>query len=304
MPSRKIPVLPAANYLPDPEFPLSTRHAVHHQTIDLHAHEFIELVVIRGGQAVHFSQNQEYPVRAGDVFVIHTDQAHGYREPLRLDLINIMFRAGKLLRPEEPVRQLEGYRRLFSLRAVDRRVHGFGTRLSLGSNALIPVNGLIDALVRELTATAPGYQTVARALFTQLVVALSRLQSGSTRPPTAALLELEPLLQFLRLNLNADLRLDDLARRAGMSVSTLLRRFRTATGNSPVDFLLRLRLERARETLATTDQRITDVAFASGFRDSNYFTRQFKSFTGLSPRAYRQSLRYLDSGRIGIFPIP
>ena len=88
--------------------------------------------------------------------------------------------------------------------------------------------------------------------------------------PTSAF-ELLPTLDYLRRNFDIDLRLEDLASRAGMSISTLLRRFRVATGPFPFEFLLNLRLERAREILPTTDQRITDVAFNSGFRDSNTF---------------------------------
>ena len=289
----KIPVLPAATFFPDSRFPLAIRHSMHNEKVDLHAHEFIELVIIRGGTATHFSENQEYPVGSGTVFVVHTDQAHGYRDTRKLDLINIMFQPDPFISDRDSVHQLDGYRMLFGLRPADRRRYGFGTRLILDENAVIPVDSLADALDRELTATPPGYQTMVQALFAQLVVNLSRLHSGTGGPPTAALLELERLIRYLRLSFNADLRLEDLARRAGMSVSTLLRRFRSATGSSPVEYLLRLRLERARENLATTDQRITDIAFSSGFRDSNYFTRQFKRYTGMSPRDYRRSLRYL-----------
>jgi AraC family L-rhamnose operon transcriptional activator RhaR/AraC family L-rhamnose operon regulatory protein RhaS len=293
MVDRKIPVLPCSTFIPDPDFPLAIRQNTRHGSIDLHAHEFIELVIIRSGRARHFSPGDEYPISSGDVFVVHLDEAHGYRADQDLDLVNILYRPGAFFDNDPALRDLQGFRALFSLDPADRTSHGFGTRLHLSDDARVQVNQLIDSMGRETTTSAPGFRAVVCGLLTQLAVTLSRLYSDTTWHTEAALLEIEPTLQHLRRSFDRDLKLDDLASQAGMSVSTLLRRFRTATGSSPVEFLLRLRLERAREILSTTDRRITDIAFDCGFRDSNYFTRQFKRHTGLSPRAYRRSLRYL-----------
>lgn len=293
MKPRKIPVLPCSTFLPDADFPFAIRQNTRHGSIDLHAHEFVELVLIRRGQATHFSADCEYPIRAGDVFVIHTDQAHGYRVSRDFELVNIMYRPEAFPIDQAALARLPGFRVLFSLEASDRRAFGFGAHLHLAPDDRARIQNLIAAIDREMTATPPGYQSLVGGLFTQLTVHLSRLYAEPPHPPVAALLEIEPTLDYLRQSFDQDLKLDDLANRAGLSVSTLLRRFRTATGSSPVEFLLNLRLERAREILSTTDRRITDVAFDSGFRDSNYFTRRFKRHTGLSPRAYRQSLRYL-----------
>jgi len=272
---------------------MAIRQNTRQGSIDLHAHEFVELVITRGGQASHFSPYDEYPISSGDVFVIHTDQAHGYRADRNLDLVNILYRPDAFLDDDPSLAQLPGFKALFSLDTADRTAHGFGTRLHLPTEARAQVNDLIGAMGRETTTSAPGFQPVVRGLFTQLTVTLVRLYSDTAQPTEAALLEIEPTLDHLRQSFDDDLKLEDLANRAGMSVSTLLRRFRTATGSSPVEFLLKLRLERAREILSTSDRRITDIAFNCGFRDSNYFTRQFKRHTGLSPRAYRNSLRYL-----------
>ena len=51
------------------------------------------------------------------------------------------------------------------------------------------------------------------------------------------------------------------------------------------------RLERAQELLANTATRIAEVAYASGFADEAYFTRRFRQWFGMSPRAYRDSVR-------------
>lgn len=289
MEPRKIPVLPCSTFVPDRSFPFVIRRNTRHGSIDLHAHEFVELVILRRGQATHFSTDGDYVIRSGDVFVIHPGQAHGYRAARELDLVNILYRKDAFLANLKEHDAPPGFQALFNPGDAAR----FGTRLHLAPDNRKEITSMVDAIDREMTTKAPGHRPFVRGLFVQLTVTLSRLYSEPNRPSEAALLELEPVLDFLRRTFDRDLTLADLANRAGMSVSTLLRRFRTATGTSPVEFLLRLRLDRAREILSTTDRRITEIAFDCGFQDSNYFTRQFKRHTGKSPRAYRHSLRYL-----------
>ena len=80
----------------------------------------------------------------------------------------------------------------------------------------------------------------------------------------------------------------ELAARTAMSERTFLRRFREATGVSPVDYLLRARIRRAMELLDRRAAKlsISEIASRCGFEDSNYFTRQFRRRTGKSPGEY------------------
>ena len=56
-----------------------------------------------------------------------------------------------------------------------------------------------------------------------------------------------------------------------------------------IDYLIRLRIQKATELLADGELRIGEVVLACGFNDSNYFTRQFWRVTGRSPREYRKA---------------
>jgi AraC-like DNA-binding protein len=66
-----------------------------------------------------------------------------------------------------------------------------------------------------------------------------------------------------------------------------MRVFRKATGQTPIEYLVRLRIQKAMELLRTTDRTITEIAMDVGFNDSNYFARQFRRLTDRSPRAFR-----------------
>ena len=72
-----------------------------------------------------------------------------------------------------------------------------------------------------------------------------------------------------------------------MSESTLMRTFQRVMKRSPVDHVIRVRISRACQLLQRPETRITEVAFQCGFNDSNYFSRQFRKVTGLTPRQFR-----------------
>lgn len=81
------------------------------------------------------------------------------------------------------------------------------------------------------------------------------------------------------------------ARRAGISLAGLRRRFLAAYGCSPHQYLLSRRCARARELLRNSDASLATIADALGYRDEFYFSRQFRRLSGLAPGAWRRSLR-------------
>lgn len=80
-----------------------------------------------------------------------------------------------------------------------------------------------------------------------------------------------------------------LAEELGMSLTTLRRRFRKATGVSPHVYLLHRRVAVARRLLAQTDLPLKAVAEQAGYGDVFFFSRQFRRFTGVAPGLYRRS---------------
>ncbi|MFC9111758.1 GlxA family transcriptional regulator [Streptomyces sp. NPDC057092] len=83
--------------------------------------------------------------------------------------------------------------------------------------------------------------------------------------------------------------LEDMARHAHMSVRTFTRRFRQETGVSPLKWLSQRRLAHARQLLESTDLPVARIAGACGFSDPVALRRQFHTYVGLSPAAYRRA---------------
>ena len=81
----------------------------------------------------------------------------------------------------------------------------------------------------------------------------------------------------------------DLARGAGLSRAHFSREFRRAYGESPHQYLLTRRLERAAALLRNTDRSVTEVCLAVGLASLGSFTSSFRRVYGTTPRAYRSS---------------
>ena len=79
-----------------------------------------------------------------------------------------------------------------------------------------------------------------------------------------------------------------------MSERSLSRNFHAAVGQSPIEYLLNMRLQRAETLLLASPAPIAQIAFEVGFGDANYFTRQFRRQRGLSPREFRKQNRELS----------
>lgn len=96
------------------------------------------------------------------------------------------------------------------------------------------------------------------------------------------------LQRFIENNCEQQHTLKSLAEHANMSASHLSSEFKKHAKCSPIDFLLRCRLERARYLLSDHNNRIKEIAERVGFQDAFHFSKMFKKRYGLSPRAMRQ----------------
>ncbi|WP_338864731.1 GlxA family transcriptional regulator [Myxococcus stipitatus] len=93
---------------------------------------------------------------------------------------------------------------------------------------------------------------------------------------------------WLEANMKGSVTLAGAASAASLGERTLLRRFRKATGDTPLDYVQRLRIEAARRLLETTPRTVEDISVAVGYADTTAFRRRFKARTGLTPDAYRR----------------
>jgi AraC-like DNA-binding protein len=281
----------AKNYFHADGFPLAVDRRVFDKPFDLHGHDFSQIVLVTGGRAMHRIGRDAWPLSAGVAFVVKGRDAHEYSNPDGLTVVYVHYRPEHLTWDLADLATLPGYHALFTIDPKWRPRDQFKSRLQLTPAELGHALGLVDQLEAELATRGAGFRFLGTALFMQLVAYLSRLYDRAGHPDSQALSRLAAAISHLETHFIEPVELDDLARIAHMSTRSFLRTFHAATGQSPIAYLIQTRVTRAAERLRKTDDSITDVAYACGFEDSNYFSRQFRRVMGLTPRDYRAANR-------------
>ena len=99
---------------------------------------------------------------------------------------------------------------------------------------------------------------------------------------------LRRIKELVHAKMEFDLGLDEMAQAVGLSTAHFARMFRKSTGETPHQFVLRQKLERAKAMLRAPDARVLDVAVACGFKTQQHFAQVFREVWGVSPTEYRQ----------------
>jgi len=265
-------------------FPIHVERRDPQEPFGPHSHEFAELVIITGGKCLHVIAQDSWELTAGDVFVIQGTGEHEYQDLRELRLVNILYQPNQLKIMLLDLPSVAGYHALFTLEPSRPPAKGM---LHLNSRELAQITGLVDRLENELKVREPGFAFMATATFMQVIGLLSRSYGRAPSPDGRAMLRIGEALSHLERHTYHKVNLDELASIAHMSRRSFLRVFQSATGTSPLNWQIGQRVARACGMLRNTDKRVTEIAFDVGFNDSNYFTRQFRKITGVSPREYR-----------------
>jgi transcriptional regulator GlxA family with amidase domain len=94
--------------------------------------------------------------------------------------------------------------------------------------------------------------------------------------------------EWMHNNFAKTFSLEDPARRVGMSLRNFVRRFKEATGDSPLNYLQKLRVAAAKRMLESNHKTMQEISDAVGYQDVVFFRSLFQRHTGVSPSAYRE----------------
>jgi len=151
------------------------------------------------------------------------------------------------------------------------------------------VRVLMPALVEELQHPGALHRPRVIQMTAQLVLELARLLSEPEDARQRSDADrFSRLLSELERTCAELWTLDQMAARLQLRRTRFSALFHHYTGDAPLHYLLRLRVEKARRLLRTTDRRVTEIAMACGFASSQHFARVFQQFTGVSASTYRR----------------
>jgi transcriptional regulator GlxA family with amidase domain len=107
--------------------------------------------------------------------------------------------------------------------------------------------------------------------------------------------EISKVQEWIETHYRSALTIDTLMNESALSRRTLVRRFKHATGDTPLEYVQRIRIENAKRFLETTNKTFSEITWDVGYNDISSFQRLFKIHTRLTPREYRNKFTLVMS---------
>jgi len=157
------------------------------------------------------------------------------------------------------------------------------------------LSALVAAARAEMVAGFPSGRLFLDSVEQAMAVTLVKSHAVRHRPVQLyrgglGSARLRRIKELVHAKMEDDLSLDELAQSVGLSTAHFARMFRKSTGETPHQFVLRQKVERAKAMLRAPDARVLDVAVACGFKTQQHFAQVFRDAWGVSPTEYRQDL--------------
>lgn len=149
----------------------------------------------------------------------------------------------------------------------------------------------LHRLIEELKHRRPGYALICKGILFELEGLIHRQIAEIKTPPQKGAL-VEKAIAVIQWR-EGTLTVSEIARELYVSRDYLRHLFREYAGESPIKYILRARIEKAKELLSKKDLNIGEIAEKCGFKNAYYFTRFYHKFTGQTPTHFRLGRRIL-----------
>ncbi|MBO5453314.1 MAG: helix-turn-helix domain-containing protein [Clostridia bacterium] len=255
---------------------------------ELHTHDFDEIAIILKGSAIQHINDEKYLTSAGDVFLINSYDYHCFHDTENLTVFNIGFKKEVLDMYKNLLTPMAGYQGFFVLEPKYRKQNTFNNRLHLNSKEMAELEVILENLEKEYNERRSGQEIMITSYFLQIIGFLCRKYENHSESKTSFISPLSNVISYIEKNYTEHISLNDLAKIANTTVSTLITFFKKTFGQTPTEYIISLRLTNACELLRNSDDSITYISGICGFNDINYFSRIFKNKIGMSPREYRK----------------
>ncbi len=248
-----------------------------------HAHPGgLEICYLARGRQLYRVGRRDYLLRGGDLFVTFPGEQHSTggapQEKGRLYWMILLLprsRGGRLL----------------NCSAADSRIL-VEKLLRLPNRHFAGPRGLGRLFEQILVLGRQRREPLQRvSLQNRLVDLLLRVVPGAAGPPRPVVTPpISRLLRHIEAHPDESLTVPALAARVGLSVPRFKARFKEEVGIPPADYVLRCRVELAKQRLAASAVPVTELAFELGFSSSQYFATVFRRYTGQAPGQYRAAV--------------
>lgn len=273
-----------------PLFPVGCYHDdLSERAVPWHWHEELEAVVVSSGTVVVSVEGERRTMRQGDGFFINTGALHGVwaAEPGACRLHSLVFHP-RLVGGSLDSIFWQGYLEPLLSDADRNRVCWLETAVPWHREALEAIETGWQTCVSE----PAGYEFAVREALSRLIFLLvGHRPVIRNKPSEKAVRDAERIkimLQYIAAHYGEELTTAKIAHCAAVSESECLRCFRAMVGTTPIQYVKQLRIQKAAELLAESQQKISDIGALCGFQEMSYFAKSFRAVKGCTPSEYRK----------------
>lgn len=261
---------------------------VHHR-LTPNYHDYLEIAYIYKGQGRFYIRNKPFDVSEGDIVLISNDEMHSLEATSgnKLQVICIYFLSDLIFQPGTNSPDLEYLSQFYNQSSTKSK-----NRVYTDHNRMIMK--IIKKMLKELDAKNEYYQLALKNYLLEILLTLMRYRGKKTKRngnkfrKAHDVERLKSVFIYIQNNYDQRISLSELSKTICLSPAYLCRFFKKVTGTTISNYLLRTRIDRAKELLIKSNLTITQIAFKTGFESHSYFDRVFHRFTKLSPKTFRQ----------------
>lgn len=250
-----------------------------------HCHEFIELSIITKGHGTYFIDGQEYLVKAGDLIILNPGTYH-----------------------KSLVSCPENYTTEYYVTFSDIHIRDLpANMLPLpDGNIVYPMDAALKqevfkictSMAKEFETCRPGRYFMLKSYLIQLILLLLRDQKDTATEQNGCIFEstnkkyvVKQIIRYFDQHYQHKISLDQIAQNMYLSTFYISKIFKSETGDTPINYLIQLRMEKALELMKENQSlSIQDIAAAVGYEDAYHFSKLFKKYFGTAPSKYRDSI--------------
>lgn len=228
--------------------------------------------MVSEGRAHFFMNGKDNIVTAGHMVIIFPDEPQHYRYYLedRTAVYWVHFTGSQV------ERILEHYH-------ISREEH------IIYSGTSPEYQWLFSQIIQELQLVRPGSDEMLTLLFSNILLLVFRSMEMKLKFTNTMEKEVSHAIYHFRKHFNENINIEEYAAEQNLSVSWFIRCFRQITGQTPLKYLINLRISNAQMLLETTDYSVAQISESVGYDNPLYFSRLFHKQTGISPTDYRKS---------------
>jgi len=154
-------------------------------------------------------------------------------------------------------------------------------------------NGLFKNIYEEFLNKNEVSDLIHKSLILQILYNMYQDIKELTIPLSPYYTKVKRVTNYINKSYNKKIVLNDLAEIAGCSPNYFHKMFKNTIGMTPNEYIVKIRLDTAREKIINTELNICEISLQCGFENFSYFSAVFKRNTGITPKEFRKNHRYM-----------